>query len=73
MYAITFGIRCLGVSYYLFDAYTNFFSPTIVVASLCIFKGFKQVKVKKRFFKTVFLYFLHIFISYHYIQIPVSN
>lgn len=63
MFLITFIIRYMGVSYYLFNAYTNFFSPTIVIASICIFAGFKQIDVKRDLSwlsgKTLYIYLFH--------------
>jgi surface polysaccharide O-acyltransferase-like enzyme len=42
---ITFLIRYKGFSYYLFDAYTNFFSPTIMIFSLSLFYLFKAISI----------------------------
>lgn len=41
---ITFIIRCTGFSLYLFDPFTNFFSPTIILYSYCVFLIFKYWK-----------------------------
>lgn len=38
---LAFVARYLGVTYYLFDAYTNFFSPAVMVYSLSLFYLFK--------------------------------
>lgn len=63
MFLVTFFVRSMGVSYYLFDAFTNFFSPTIVIASICIFAGFKQIDVKSDLSwlsgKTFYIYLFH--------------
>ncbi len=63
MFIITFFVRCLGVSYYLFDAYANVFSPTIVIASICIFAAFKKINIKRDLSwlsgKTYYIYIFH--------------
>ena len=40
---LAFVARYLGVIYYLFDAYTNFFSPAVMVYSLSLFYFFKYI------------------------------
>lgn len=47
MFAVTFYVRYRGVSYYLFDAYTNFFSPTVMIASAAIFRAFTVMDIKR--------------------------
>lgn len=64
MFALTFFTRFLGMGkYWLFNAYTSFFSPTITVASICIFIGVKQIEIKKDFSwlsgKTFCIYVFH--------------
>lgn len=63
MNLLAFAVRYLGVSYYLFNAYTNFFSPFIVIASICVFTGFKQIDIQKDFSwlsgMTFYLYVFH--------------
>lgn len=46
MYFLSFIARYIGVTYYLSNPYTNFFSPFVVVASLCIFAGVKEIDIK---------------------------
>lgn len=41
--ALAFVVRYRGFSYYLFDAYTNFFSPAVMVYSLSLFYLFKYI------------------------------
>lgn len=47
----------------LFAAYTNFFSPLIVISSVCVFTGFKQIEIKRDFSwlsgKTFYIYVFH--------------
>ena len=45
MFGLAFVARFAGITYYLFDAYTNFFSPFIVVASICVFAGTKGIMI----------------------------
>lgn len=63
MFALAFIARFLGATYYLSAAYTNFFSPFITVASLCIFAAVKQSRVQKDWSwlsgKTFYLYIFH--------------
>lgn len=63
MFCVTFFVRYFGVSYYLFDAYKNFFSPTITIASLCIFAGVKKITIKYDLSwlseKTYYVYLFH--------------
>lgn len=42
---VTFIIRYMGFSYYLFNAYTNFFSPAIVLFSLILFYIFRGIHI----------------------------
>lgn len=49
MFAVTFVMRFNGFS--MFDAYTSFFSPTIMMASLCIFAGVSRIEIKRDFSK----------------------
>lgn len=44
-----FVMRFNGFS--MFDAYTSFFSPTIMMASLCIFAGVSRIEIKRDFSK----------------------
>lgn len=48
---ITYLWRVSGHNYYIADAYVNFFSPTIVVYSVCIFILFGMMGIKKDFSK----------------------
>ncbi len=61
--AITYFVRKIGFSYYLFNAYTNFFSPTIVVLSLITFLFFKNLKINTSYASvasyTFYFYLFH--------------
>lgn len=63
MYAVTFVARYKGITKYLFNAYINFFSPTITIAAICIFKLFLNLNIKKDFSKlsgyTFYMYLFH--------------
>ena len=66
--AITFVWRYLGHnnSKLVVDAYTNFFSPTIAIYSICIFTLFTKIKVNNKFYSiskyTLYIYLLHTFV-----------
>ena len=70
MFVLTFIARFMGATYYLSNAYTNFFSPFITIASLCIFAAVKNSNVKKNWSwlagKTFYIYIFHT-IVYTYI------
>ena len=75
MIVITFIARFLGSTYYLFNAFVSFFSPTIIVLSICVFRAFCSIKLKKdlSFFssQTFYMYLLHetiILIMYYIIE-----
>jgi surface polysaccharide O-acyltransferase-like enzyme len=63
MIAVTFAVRFSGYSYYLFEASTNFFSPSIMVISLCVFDLFAGMQFKKDCSRlagdTFFIYLFH--------------
>lgn len=63
---VTFIIRYRGFSYYLFNAYTNFFSPTIVLFSLILFYIFRNVHISFSCnwlsCQTFYLYLFHTFV-----------
>lgn len=63
MFLLTFVIRYMGVTYWMFHPYISFFSPTITIASICIFIGFKQMHIRKDFSslagKTYYIYIFH--------------
>lgn len=63
MFALTFIVRMKGYTHYLFDTYTNFFSPTIVIAGICIFGFFCSINVKADLNKlsalTFYIYLFH--------------
>jgi surface polysaccharide O-acyltransferase-like enzyme len=63
MYIVTFVVRYLGFSYYLFNAYRNFFSPTIMIASIFVFKVFLNIKIRYNLSKissyTFYVYLFH--------------
>lgn len=62
MFVVTFVVRYKGFSRYLFDAYTNFFSPTIMVASLCIFAGVSRIEIKRDFSKiSSYMFYVYLF------------
>lgn len=62
-FLLAFVARYMGVTRYLFDAYTSFFSPCIVVASISLFAAFKQVRIGRDLSwisgKTFFVYVFH--------------
>lgn len=62
-FTLTFVARFLGAEYYLSNPYTNFFSPTIAIASICIFAVVKQVNIKHDYSwlsgKTFYIYVFH--------------
>ena len=72
---ITFWARATGINYYIEDWSTNFFSPTIVLYSICVFCIFSVISVKggARLYRlskqTYFIYLFHtmIMILLHYI------
>lgn len=63
MFGITFFVRYKGFTYYIFDSYTNFFSPTIMIASIAIYKAFLMINIKKNLsgisFYTFYIYIFH--------------
>ncbi len=63
MFAITFIVRMKGFTHYLFDTYKNFFSPTIIIASICIFGFFCSINIKADLSKlsalTFYIYLFH--------------
>lgn len=63
MFALTFIARYRGSTYYMDNAYTAFFSPFIVVASICVFAGVKNIKVDRDVSwlsnKTFYIYMFH--------------
>ena len=46
LFLITWIIRYVGIDYYTYVTYRNFFSPTIIIASLLILLGFKGLKIQ---------------------------
>lgn len=51
-----------GIHYWLFNPYTNFFSPMIAVYAVCMFKLFSKMTIKHTFFisdYTFFIYLIH--------------
>lgn len=69
VFAVTFVIRYEGYTRYLFDAYTNFFSPMIMLASILIFYGFSGIHIKRDFSKLAslmfYVYLFHTIIYRH--------
>ena len=63
MFLCTFFARYAGVKYYLSNAYTNFFSPFIVISSICVLAGFEKMAVKRDMSwlagKTFYIYVFH--------------
>lgn len=58
----TFMIRYFGYSYYLFDQYRSFFSPSIVLISLLIFVIFCKIQVHINLSGTAILtYYIYVF------------
>lgn len=61
--AVAFVARYFGFSYYLFDAYTNFFSPAVMIYSLSLFYLFKYVSISADCSwlsgKTFYIYMFH--------------
>ena len=66
MFILTFIARFNGITFYLSAPYTNFFSPFITAASICIFAGVKGLHIKKDLSwlagKTFYLYVFHAFV-----------
>lgn len=64
--AVTFVIRALGYNYYISKAYINFFSPSIVVYSICIFVLFGRIEVGRNWSRlssiTFEIYLFHMLI-----------
>ncbi len=62
-FLITFFSRYARLTNDLFDPYTSFFSPTITLASICIFIGFGKLKInwhcEKLSSLTFFMYLFH--------------
>lgn len=63
-YALLFLYRGItGFSKFSIDAYSNWFSPLIIIASICVFIAFSGIKIKASFGKlsgyTYVLYLLH--------------
>ena len=62
----TFIVRFWGFEYYLSDAYTNFFSPTIFVYSISVFMFVKGVNSKISWYRvskyTFYIYLFHMFV-----------
>lgn len=67
MFFLSFIARYVGVTYYLSNPYTNFFSPFIVIASLCIFAGVKVIDIKWNLTwlskKTFYIFIFHSIIN----------
>lgn len=63
MFVLTFVARYRGAMYYMDNAYTAFFSPFIVVASICVFAGVKNIRVDRDLSwlsnKTFYIYMFH--------------
>ena len=63
---VTFIVRYMGFSYYLFNAYTNFFSPTIILFSLILFYIFRNVHIPFSCnwlsCQTFYIYLFHTFV-----------
>jgi surface polysaccharide O-acyltransferase-like enzyme len=69
MFLATFIIRYKGYDKYLFDAYTNFFSPTIVLASIGVFCGFSKLKIKRDYSKlSSFMFYVYLFHTIIYLK-----
>ena len=64
--ALTFYSRWKGNSYYLSAAFTNFFSPTIMIYSICVFKSFVNLNIKANWSRlsnlTFYIYLFHTWI-----------
>lgn len=60
---VSFIFRYKGFNYYISNAYTNFFSPTIVLYSICIFVLFGNLKLSRDFSGlsnyTFYIYIFH--------------
>lgn len=60
---ITYFIRKSGFNYYIENAYTNFFSPTIVIYSVCVYILFGFINIKNNYSqisgKMFYLYLFH--------------
>lgn len=73
VFAVTFVIRYEGYDRYLFDAYTNFFSLMIMIASILIFYGFSGIHIKRDFSKLAslmfYVYLFHTIIYMHVFDI----
>lgn len=71
--ATTFLVRYLGFSYYLFDQYKSFFSPTILAISLLVFIVFcrlqVQINLRGAAFLTYYVYVFHTIVYSSLIQI----
>ena len=63
MFVLTFIARFYGITYYLSAAYLNFFSPTVTIASVCIFAGVKGISLNSDLSwlsgKAFYLYVFH--------------
>ena len=62
MFAVSFAARYYGYDKYVSGAYTSFFSPTIIIASMCIFEIFLclPINVRPRLAKwTYYIYLIH--------------
>ncbi len=53
----SFAFRYLGHNYYIAESYINFFSPTIMVYSICIFSIFGSINMQRSFGSIVGLTF----------------
>ena len=62
----TFFVRYKGFQFYIYTTYRNFFSPSIVVYSVCVLMIFKRINIKKDFSRlsglTFYIYIFHSFI-----------
>ncbi len=63
MVCLAFWARMQGMHYYLFQAYINFFSPAVAVYSICMFRLFSRMKVKRELSflsgHTFYIYLFH--------------
>ena len=66
MFGLTWIARYIGIDFYMYVTYRNFFSPTIIIASICILLGFKEIKVSANLTSvsrlTFYVYIIHTFI-----------
>lgn len=63
LWGVTFWVRYLGVSKYVISAYASFFSPTIMISSICVFVFFTNLHFSHNLMKlsgcTYYMYLFH--------------